>query len=63
MRQGFSGPKLGFVTTPGAHNNKAKRAFSAHLCSKGRSYGLQCPGKRDHCTHNAKIKESFVFLQ
>ena len=44
-----------------AHDNTAKRAFSAHLGSKGRSYGLQCPVQRDHCTHNAKFKESLVF--
>ena len=44
-----------------AHNNTAKHGISAHLGAKGRSYGLQCPVQRDHCTHNAKIKEAFVF--
>ena len=37
------GLKIGSVATPGAHKNTVKRAFSVHLGSKGRSYGLQCP--------------------
>ena len=43
-----------------AHTNIAKRGISAHLGSKGRSYGLHCPVQRDHCTHTAKIMESLV---
>ena len=55
------GTKMHPVGPSLTHFNVAKQAFAATKRPTGRSYVLQCPALRFHCTHYAQIMESFVF--